>query len=242
VRGRTLEPGDPVIGYGTFPFARQIQLHSGWVPGAWCNPDQLDCAVYYPLLNQFLLNHNHTILPAADANDQVDALFARFSIDGRLFVRPTDCGKSFVGRCVDRDSFAAALGTIRHDATARVVVAAPVSIGREWRLLVCRDTMVAATQYADRGARNVQTGCPPEVRSFVVDVLTAVGWRPDPVFFLDVGEAAGRLAVVEVSGFSCSWMYGCDVRAVVEAVSSAALTACAPSPSPLTSADRPPSE
>ena len=52
-------------------------------------------------------------------------------------------------------------------------------------------------------------------------VLPAKGPKraPDPVFFLDVGESAGRLAVVEVSGFSCSWMYGCDIAAVVEAVS-----------------------
>ena len=34
--GRVLADGDPVIGYGTFPFARQIQLHRRWLPGAWC--------------------------------------------------------------------------------------------------------------------------------------------------------------------------------------------------------------
>ena len=36
--GRPLAEGDCVLGYGTFPFARQIQLHRRWVPGAWCDP------------------------------------------------------------------------------------------------------------------------------------------------------------------------------------------------------------
>ena len=34
VRGRPLADDECVIGYGTFPFARQIQLHRRWVPGA----------------------------------------------------------------------------------------------------------------------------------------------------------------------------------------------------------------
>ena len=41
--GRPLAEGDCVLGYGTFPFARQIQLHRRWVPGAWCDPGNLDC-------------------------------------------------------------------------------------------------------------------------------------------------------------------------------------------------------
>jgi hypothetical protein len=36
VAGSPLGPGACVIGYGTFPFARQIQLHHRWTPGAWC--------------------------------------------------------------------------------------------------------------------------------------------------------------------------------------------------------------
>lgn len=39
--------GDCVIGYGTFPFARQIILQHDWTPGAWCSVENLDCATYY---------------------------------------------------------------------------------------------------------------------------------------------------------------------------------------------------
>jgi hypothetical protein len=46
-------------------------------------------------------------------------------------------------------------------------------------------------------------------------MLAEVGWRPDPVFMLDVCEADGQLWLVEINGFSCSWLYRCDLAAVV---------------------------
>ncbi len=42
--GHPLAPAACVLGYGTFPFARQIQFHHPWVPGAWCSATNLDCA------------------------------------------------------------------------------------------------------------------------------------------------------------------------------------------------------
>src|SRR5947209_3138086 len=59
--GRLLGGGDCVLGYGTFPFARQIQLHRRWVPGAWCDPEQLDCTAYFARLGRFLLNQPYAL-------------------------------------------------------------------------------------------------------------------------------------------------------------------------------------
>jgi hypothetical protein len=53
-------------------------------------------------------------------------------------------------------------------------------------------------------------------------VLASTDWQPDPVFFLDVCESSDTLRVVEVSGFSCSWLYACDLPAAVAAASEAA--------------------
>ena len=46
-------------------------------------------------------------------------------------------------------------------------------------------------------------------------MLAEVLWRPDPIFLLDVCEAEGRPWLVEINGFSCSWLYRCDPGAVV---------------------------
>lgn len=77
--------------------------------------------------------------------------------------------------------------------------------------------MIAGCQYAVEGSKCVQASCPAEVRAFVEKMLAEVRWQPDPIFMVDIGEADGRLWLVELSGFSCSWLYACDVEAVVAA-------------------------
>jgi hypothetical protein len=221
--GRPLADDDCVLAYGTFPFARQVQLHRRWVPGAWCDPVNLDCSVYFAHFGKFLLNQNYALLPAAEAVRQQDWLFEVFGREDEVFARPAGCGKIFTGRCVYKDDFAAALGPACYDPATLVVVAAPRAIGREWRLVVAEDKVIAASQYAVEGSKRVEPGCPAEVRVFAAAMLAEVRWRPDPVFMLDIAESDGRLWLVESSGFSCSWLYACDPAAVVAAAGEVAL-------------------
>src|SRR5262245_20179554 len=150
VEGRALGPSDCVIGYGTYPFARQIQLHHPWVPGAWCHPENLDCATYYAHFGKFLLNQNYAIMPGVEAIRQRDWIFATFGVEDEVFARPTGCHKLFVGRLISSDSFAHALAPTRYDPETLVVIAQPRPIGREWRLVVIGDRVVAGSQYAVR--------------------------------------------------------------------------------------------
>jgi hypothetical protein len=215
VGDRALADGDCVIGYGTFPFARQIQLHHRWRPGAWCNPANLDCAHYFAHFGRFLLNQNYAILPGVEAIRQRDWLFSVFGRDDEVFARPTGCHKLFVGRRISRDSFAAAMAPTRYDPATLVVVASPKTINREWRVVVSRDRLVAASHYASEGIRSITPGCPDEVRAFAAMMLAEVRWRPDPIFMMDIGESEGRLWLIELNGFSCSWLYQCDLAAIV---------------------------
>jgi hypothetical protein len=222
VAGRPLADGDCVLAYGTFPFARQVQLHRCWVPGAWCDPAHLDCTCYFAYFGKFLLNQNYAILPGVEAVRQRDWLFEVFGKDELVFARPSGCHKVFTGRCIARDDFAAALGPTRYDPATLVVVAAPRSIGHEWRLVVGGDWVVAASQYATEGDKSIERGCPAEVRAFAEAMLAEVRWRPDPIFMMDIAECGGELWLVELNGFSCSWLYACDLQAVVAAVSNLA--------------------
>jgi hypothetical protein len=212
------EDGVCVIGYGTFPFAREIQLHRRWIPGAWCDPANLDCTTYFAHLGKYLLNRHYAILPGVEAIRQRDWLYEVFGKGDEVFARPAGCHKIFTGRCIYKDDFAAALGPTRYDTATLVVVAAPREVGREWRLVVAGDAVIAASQYAKAGRKCVEPGCPEEVRAFAAGLLAEVRWRPDPIFLLDVCDCEGRLCLVEVGGLSCSWLYGCDLPAVVAAV------------------------
>jgi hypothetical protein len=215
IEGQPVPPDGCVIGYGTFPFARQIQLHFQWSPGAWCDAERLDCSTYFAYFGKYLLNQHYAIMPGVEAIRQSDWLFSVFGGGDEVFVRPAGCQKLFVGRCVHHESFAAALSPARYDPATQVVIAAPREIGREWRLVVVDDCVIAASQYAEDGAKSVAAGCPDEVGDFVTGMLKAVTWRPDPIFIVDVCESDGRLWLVELNGFSCSWLYQCDLPRVV---------------------------
>ncbi|OWK41832.1 ATP-grasp domain-containing protein [Fimbriiglobus ruber] len=85
------------------------------------------------------------------------------------------------------------------------------------------DEVVAGSQYADGGKRTISSGCPDEVIAFAQKVLGDIGWRPDPLFMLDVCESEGTYYVVELNSFSCSWLYACDFARVVEVASDRAI-------------------
>ena len=222
IAGRKLSPESCVIGYGTFPFVRQIQIHHPWTPGAWGSAENLNCAVYYAYFGEFLLNEHYSIMPGVEAIRQRDWLFSTFGIADEVFARPVNSDKLFVGRRIDRFSFAQSLASTRFDPATLVAIATPRSIEREWRLIVTEDRIIASSQYAVRGQRSVQEGCPNEVRAFAEGMLTQARWRPDPIFMLDVCESEGRLRLVELNGFSGSWLYQCRLSDVVAAASALA--------------------
>lgn len=214
-----LPPGACAIVYGTYPTVRHAMLKLGWFPGGWCSPENLDCVTYYPHFAEFLLNQRCEIVAGVTAVREKDRLFRAFGRDGRVFARPTSVHKLFVGRLVAEADFESALAPTRYDLETRVVIAGPCEIGREWRLVVAGDEVVAASQYATGGTRSVAAGCPNEVTTFAGEVLRAVRWRPDELFMLDVCESSGAFCLVELNSFSCSWLYACDAERVVAVAS-----------------------
>ncbi len=225
VDGQSIGPTDCVIGYGTYPFARQIQLHHRWIPGAWCHPVNLDCTAYFAYFGNYLLNQNYIIMPGIEAIRQRDWLFSVFGEDDEVFARPTGCHKLFVGRLISRESFASALAPTRYDPTTLVVIATPRTIDLEWRLVVAGDRIIAGSQYAEGGSRAIVPAFPVRVRDFATAMLAGVSWRPDPIFMLDLCESSDQLRLVELNSFSSSWLYQCDLSAVVAEASDLATRA-----------------
>jgi ATP-grasp domain, R2K clade family 2 len=217
--GHRIDVGDCVIACGCYPFVRFVLDNRRWVPGGWCDPDALACSAYYPHFGSYLLNRRHVITTGVKAVRDRDAIFAAVAREGRVFIRPDGCQKTFTGRVVGADEFEASLAPARYDSETRVVVAEPLPIAREWRLIVAEGAAIAASQYLVSGEIVVQPGCPASVLDFVASMLTAVSWRPDELFMVDVCESDGELYLLELNGFSCSAIYPCDYRAVVSVAS-----------------------
>ena len=226
LRGEPLTAADCVICYSSFPFAHFVQEKRHWVPGSWCDFDNLACSTYYAHFGPYLLNQDCAILSGVTAIRQRDALFDRFGRDGQVFVRPDSVEKLLTGQCVNREEWETALAPTRYSPDTLVVVAAPHTIGREWRLVVAQDRVIAASQYMENGRKVVVPDCPNAVRDFVHNILADVRWRPDKLFMVDVCETKNdskeELFVLELNSFSCSGLYACDLAAVVESASSLA--------------------
>lgn len=158
-------------------------------------------------------------MPGVEAIRQRDWLFSTFGRNEEVFARPTSCHKLLVGRRVGREAFADALAPTRYDPASLVVIAPPKPITREWRVVVAADQVVAGSQYAMQGERAIAPEFPVEVKEFAEAMLSEIRWRPDPIFMLDLCESEGRLWLVELNSFSGSWLYRCDLSAVVRAAS-----------------------
>jgi hypothetical protein len=166
-------------------------------------------------------------MPGVEAIRQRDWLFSVFGRNDELFARPSGCHKLFTGRCIAMEAFSTALAPTRYDPATLVVVAAPRPISIEWRLVVIGHRVITGSQYAKSGSRDIAPGCPVEVRAFAERILAEVRWRPDPVFMMDVCESDCQLWLVELNGFSSSWLYQCDLPLVVSEVSALATQAWA---------------
>jgi hypothetical protein len=222
VGGHRLTDQDCVIFSGTFPLMRHIQLHYRWAPGGWCTAEHFECRAYYPRFGRRLLNHSHAVMGVEEALSQAGEVFARFGREGRVFIRPCGVRKTFTGRCVDRDGFARALETARY-AQGPVLIAGPRAITREWRVVVARGRLVAASQYMSEGRHSELPGCPQDVHAYVNGLLAEVSYRPDPIYMMDLCVSGDSLYLLELNSFSCSGLYQCDPSAVVKEVKGLAL-------------------
>lgn len=218
----SLEDGACVVVLGTLPLMQQVQLRRSWVPGGWCNVGKLECSTYYAYFGQYLLNDYYSILPGVEATRLQQELFSEFGPNDEVFVRPSCVHKIFTGTVADKDDFYDAIAPSRYDPETLIVVSTPKDLGREWRLVIANDEIVASTQYRDCGAISLSTGCPDEVSQFVSDMLHHVRWRPDSVFMMDVCESGGKLHLLEINSFSCSGLYACELPPVIRAASVAA--------------------
>jgi hypothetical protein len=180
--GHRIGADDCVVACGCFSFVRFVLDHRRWAPGEWCSSENLACSVYYPHFREYLLNRRHLITTAVEATRDADAIIAALGREGRVFVRPDGCQKTFTGRVIDAAEFETALAPARYDPQTRVVIAEPRPIAREWRLVVAEGAVIAAGRYLVDGEIATEPGCPDAVSKFAAGMLAAVSWRPSHGF------------------------------------------------------------
>jgi hypothetical protein len=211
---------DAVIFHGSLGNAAAIVARCpGWKPGAYCAVEAFRCSTWYPRAERWLLQRRHVILPASALVANPRAALDRLGVD-EVFVRPDSPLKPFSGRVLPADGItlqALDHGFYYDDADLPVVVAPTQPVGPEWRFVVVDRQIVAGSAYVAAGRAARAAAVPESVRAYAAEIAAELA-PPEPVYVLDVCDAADGLRLMELNPFSGADLYGCDLHAVVEAV------------------------
>jgi hypothetical protein len=222
--------GRCVVLYGSFRFVRRVERQlkdagrQPLLPGAFANVGPLSYSAFGSHLGDLLLNDDFVILPFGEFRRR---RLGRWG--GKCFVRPDAVTKSFTGMVVNQDDFdheMNALAKLQHVMPEELVVAAAArDIRRETRFVIVDGKVVSGSTYGWNG--NGDIGLPIDDASVALArEVASRGWQPDRAYTCDIAlvEDAGDLKarLIELNSFSCAGLYGCDLDAVVAAVSAAA--------------------
>jgi hypothetical protein len=165
------------------------------------------------------------MLPFGDLPRQKDFLFQCLGKNDLLFVRPDSPLKLFTGQTISLDDFNKDyefIGFNGFPPETIIVVSVARKLVAEWRFIVADGKIVAGSQYKDDGKLISIPASDAGAFAFAHQIVST-GYKPDPVWVLDVGLINDRsYRVVETGGFSFAGLYACDKDAVVQAVSSTA--------------------
>lgn len=210
----------PLIFFGTCNVVKDIRTRNIPVPPpfVWCDWDLFSCHTYYDKLAAYIVQDAPKFVKLRDLDESV-------FVKPEMFFRPDDNEKSFVGTPLKRDLFAPWKRDLLshqdyHQSSEDItVVVAPIKeIAFEWRVVIVDGKAVAGSRYKKHGWLDIEADFPVEVATFAEEV--AACWSPHPVFIIDVGLCDGKYRVVEIGPFNYAGLYQCDLRAIVDAISS----------------------
>jgi hypothetical protein len=221
----TFDPKQCVVFYGSLNLGTQLKREVPWVPGVYCDLPKFECTYYYPRLNQFLLNKDCVMLPFGSLLQSKENLFKWVGNNNSLFIRPSNGYKTFTGKVCNYETFEKDVEFLSfYDVPLETiaVVAEPVNILTEWRLVVVDSKIVACSTYRHERKKDTKEQWPMDVLEFAQNVVDH--WQPESAWVLDVCRTKDlSLHVVEINSFSCSGLYACNKAAVVKAASALAI-------------------
>jgi hypothetical protein len=223
-------PEDCVVVHGDLGTVRATE-RLPWLPGAWCNKQEFRCSSYYPKLGDLLLNWRAEWVPWGILKQRPDERF-QYQHDRcwySAFLRPDSGLKPFEGGVYSGKEFAELVQEHQDlpDDTL-VLVAMPVKLISEWRVVCAGDQLLTACRYRVDG-KNLISGelLPVEARRLVEQA--AARFQPDPLYVLDVGElrdsgiGASYWRIIEANSFSAAGLYDCNPEPIVRAAKAAAI-------------------
>ncbi len=222
-----------ILCYGSLNLIRQLQKDKPWVPGSWCTLKNFECTTYYAHLGKYLFNDDYVMMPLAELKRRKDEVYNLFcegptwrdiNDHSVIFVRPSSGFKSFTGKLLEYRHFDKDFEWFDESSSpeSMVVISSAKAIHKEWRVVIADRKVIASSLYKRDGKNDFEGNAPAEVLLFAAQIAL-LEWQPDPMYVIDIIDNYGELYLMEINSFSCSGLYHCDVRPVVEHASRLAL-------------------
>lgn len=214
---------DCVVFYGGLSLSNYILKNKKWIPGAFCNSINLECLTYYSYFGKYLLNKDYIMLPLCDFYRRKGEIYNIFSVDGNIFIRPNSGQKTFCGNLFHIDTLSSEMKIIEEYGKLPldrilIVISSPKKIEKEWRVVVADRKIVTSSLYKQDGFICEKEGCDDGVIDVVSSILSEE-WQPENVYVLDICLCDKSYSLLEINSFSCSGLYHCDAKKVIEKIS-----------------------
>ena len=217
---------DCVIFYGSLNLAAQLKRKKKWVPGVYCNLDNMKCSTYYSHFGKYLLNSDYTMLPIMEFQRRKEELFKQYGVDNHIFLRPDVGNKILNGEVWSIDDV-----NVEKKALIRyfngdldkvlVVISSPKIIDCEWRYVIVDREVVTWSQYKENG--RISKSPYGNIKALTLaDNIAKEEWQPDICYTVDIAKSNDEIRLLEINSFSCSGLYDCDMDLIVKEVSKAA--------------------
>lgn len=213
---------DCAIVYGSLQFVAQ---HKSLpiLPGAYFQPNALQCSVYTNHIpSTLLLNENSIMATFGDIRRRPN--FFKSIFGPQAFIRPNSSQKIFSGCMLDNweDELSAMKQTSSVTDDTIVVLSAPQTILSEHRLFVVNREVVTATQYQKDGNVCLAATSPSQAWD-VAQQMADLEWQPDIAYVCDVAITPNGAKMVELNAISTSGWYLADIAKLSHALSAAAV-------------------
>jgi hypothetical protein len=218
------ETDDCVIMYGPIQFIRT--KNKGFIPGAFGFKKDTDTSYY---MNQiplkYFFNSDAIYLPFGMIQSRKYMLQDMFG--EHIFIRPDSGFKSFTGfdvKIKDLDFELSSLKQTKNPFPNEMcLVSRAKKIHGEYRLIVCDKKIITGSQYRWDGKMDIRIDVHSDAWAFAEKIVANADWQLDTCYTVDVflGDDGPRIG--EFNSFASSGLYNCDMDAIVEAVSLAAL-------------------
>jgi len=218
-------PSTAIVFHGSLGNAALVSEQLNWSPGSFCPVNAFNCSSWYDSARDYLVHRTWRVMPANELIGNASSIADAIGSTDSMFVRPDSPLKPFSGRVVDVASLT--LAKLDHgfyyDDESLPVVAAPVrQIGREWRFVVVRGSIITGSAYEAATRKPIIADLQSSASAFASQVASSIP-APADVYVLDVCECDGDLRLLELNPFGGADLYACDADAIIKAVSNVAL-------------------